>query len=190
MKAIETRYKGHRFRSRLEARWAVFFDALKIKWTYEPEGFELRDGGRYLPDFFLPTHDLWVEIKAGPATIAEVYKAEQLVYGSRKPVFISAGLPDVHGRLVWPEFGAHEEFAAEFEVLSDATVSVVWFENEARFLARREGEKPGKIFRDWRFEHKHLTLGCTSLTKRALGDDNVSALEAARGARFEFGEAA
>jgi hypothetical protein len=25
-KAIETHYKGYRFRSRLEARWAVFFD--------------------------------------------------------------------------------------------------------------------------------------------------------------------
>lgn len=30
MKAIETRYKGYRFRSRLEARWAVFFDALGL----------------------------------------------------------------------------------------------------------------------------------------------------------------
>ena len=31
-KAIETKYKGFRFRSRLEARWAVFFDALGIEW--------------------------------------------------------------------------------------------------------------------------------------------------------------
>jgi hypothetical protein len=30
--AIPTRYKGYHFRSRLEARWAVFFDALGIKW--------------------------------------------------------------------------------------------------------------------------------------------------------------
>lgn len=28
VKAIDTVYKGYRFRSRLEARWAVFFDAL------------------------------------------------------------------------------------------------------------------------------------------------------------------
>lgn len=54
MKAIETRYKGYRFRSRLEARWAVFFDALGIKWEYEPEGFVSDDGGMYLPDFYLP----------------------------------------------------------------------------------------------------------------------------------------
>lgn len=51
LKAIETRYKGYRFRSRLEARWAVFFDALEIKCEYEPECFELRDGRGYLRDF-------------------------------------------------------------------------------------------------------------------------------------------
>ena len=54
IKAIETEYNGYRFRSRLEARWAVFFDAAKIKYEYEPEGFELADGTRYLPDFYLP----------------------------------------------------------------------------------------------------------------------------------------
>lgn len=51
IKAIETSYKGYRFRSRLEARWAVFFDALGLRFEYEPEGFELSDGVRYLPDF-------------------------------------------------------------------------------------------------------------------------------------------
>lgn len=66
---IETAYKGCRFRSRLEARWAVFFDALGIEWQYEPEGFEVRygpDGAdvhRYLPDFYLPRSKTWVEVK-------------------------------------------------------------------------------------------------------------------------------
>lgn len=35
---IETIYKGYRFRSRLEARWAVFMDACGADWEYEPEG--------------------------------------------------------------------------------------------------------------------------------------------------------
>ena len=72
MKVIETEYKGYRFRSRLEARWAVFFDACGVKWEYEPEGFDLGYGLYYLPDFLL--HDvlirndnvpinLWVEVK-------------------------------------------------------------------------------------------------------------------------------
>ena len=51
------------FRSRLEARWAVFFDALGIRWLYEPEAFELPSGARYLPDFYLPDLKRWVEVK-------------------------------------------------------------------------------------------------------------------------------
>jgi hypothetical protein len=62
IKAIETSYKGYRFRSRLEARWAVFFDALDIEFQYEPEGFE-KDGQRYLPDFYIPQSKVWVEVK-------------------------------------------------------------------------------------------------------------------------------
>lgn len=62
IKAIETEYNGYKFRSRLEARWAVFFDAAGIEYQYEPEGFELSIG-KYLPDFYLPQFDLYVEIK-------------------------------------------------------------------------------------------------------------------------------
>ena len=63
IKAIETVYKGYRFRSRLEARWAVFFDALGVKWEYEKEGFDLGEAGWYLPDFWLPELGVWAEIK-------------------------------------------------------------------------------------------------------------------------------
>lgn len=62
IKAIETQYAGCRFRSRLEARWAVFFDTLGVQWEYEPQGFETPDGP-YLPDFYLPVGKVWVEIK-------------------------------------------------------------------------------------------------------------------------------
>lgn len=62
IKAIETRYKGCRFRSRLEARWAVFFDTLGIDWEYEKEGYDL-NGEWYLPDFWLPLFETFVEIK-------------------------------------------------------------------------------------------------------------------------------
>ena len=65
IKAIQTIYKGHKFRSRLEARWALFFDELDIKWMYEPEGYELNNGVYYLPDFYLPhfNNGLWCEVK-------------------------------------------------------------------------------------------------------------------------------
>lgn len=67
-RAIETAYKNYLFRSRNEARWAVFFDQMKVKWTYEEEGFEL-PSGRYLPDFFLPELEMFVEVK--PKSFAE-----------------------------------------------------------------------------------------------------------------------
>lgn len=74
IRAIETVYNGYRFRSRLEARWAVFFDALGVKYEYEPEGFELPSGKRYLPDFRVKCYgdrgvrdaepfDLYIEVK-------------------------------------------------------------------------------------------------------------------------------
>ena len=63
MKAIETYYKGYRFRSRAEARWAVFFDALGAAWMYEPDGVELQNGMWYLPDFYLPESNTFVEVK-------------------------------------------------------------------------------------------------------------------------------
>ena len=56
IKPIETIYKGYRFRSRLEARWAVFFDSLGVKYEYDPEGFKLPDGSVYLPDFRVMCH--------------------------------------------------------------------------------------------------------------------------------------
>lgn len=50
IKAIPTTYNNVQFRSRLEARWAAFFDLAGIEWDYEP--FDL-DG--WAPDFLLRT---------------------------------------------------------------------------------------------------------------------------------------
>lgn len=62
--AIETSYAGYRFRSRLEARWAVFFDSLRIPWRYEDQGYLIGEEKRpYLPDFWLPEAGAWVEVK-------------------------------------------------------------------------------------------------------------------------------
>lgn len=71
IKAIETVYNGYRFRSRLEARWAVFFDELGVKWTYEQEGYDLGAAGWYLPDFALEVEDslrCFVEVKPEKTT--------------------------------------------------------------------------------------------------------------------------
>lgn len=95
MKAIETKYKGYRFRSRLEARWAVFFDALGIQWEYEPEGFDLGEAGWYLPDFLIFCDDnsegVWFEVKGKKATKPDINKLEALCDHTGKHGFIASG---------------------------------------------------------------------------------------------------
>lgn len=60
--SIPTMYNGTRFRSKLEADWARFFDKHRMKYAYEPEGFNL-GGVWYLPDFYLPEIKTFVEVK-------------------------------------------------------------------------------------------------------------------------------
>lgn len=75
VKAIQTQYKGYRFRSRLEARWAVLLDALLLDWTYEPEGYEFPNGSRYLPDFRIPAMRGMLEIKPSSPGTADLSRA-------------------------------------------------------------------------------------------------------------------
>lgn len=66
MKAIETSWRGFRFRSRTEARWAVFLDAYGAAWEYEPETVRLPSGRLYLPDFHVKLNEgevFWIEVK-------------------------------------------------------------------------------------------------------------------------------
>jgi hypothetical protein len=92
LQAIETKYAGRLFRSRLEARWAVFFDALSVDWRYEPQGFDL-SGVYYLPDFYLPRQATWIECKGdldGERYFA-LDKARRLARRSGRRVLITSG---------------------------------------------------------------------------------------------------
>jgi hypothetical protein len=95
IKPIETAYKGYKFRSRLEARWAVFFDALGGEWQYEPEGYDLGELGWYLPDFHLPKMGLWVEIKPEVVEQSDIAKVE--TFGYRHPIAMLRGYPGIRG---------------------------------------------------------------------------------------------
>jgi hypothetical protein len=63
---MEVSYSGRIFRSRLEARWAVFLDLLDVNWDYEPSFYQVGEELFYLPDFYLPDHQLWLEVKGAP----------------------------------------------------------------------------------------------------------------------------
>lgn len=95
MKAIPTMYRGVQFRSRLEARWAEFMDLIGLVWEYEPEGVQMVDGTRYLPDFWLPlVHHrgkqgaVYLEIKPTSPSEGEQHKARLLAWGSAIPVIV------------------------------------------------------------------------------------------------------
>ena len=105
IQAIETYYKGYRFRSRLEARWAVFFDAVGIEWQYEVEGYQL-ENRRYLPDFWLPKSETFVEIKPTKETAEEVRPLiKELVSKTGKHGLIIGGSPNEHERHVLIDVG-------------------------------------------------------------------------------------
>ena len=97
IKAIPTHYAGHTFRSRTEARWAVFFDQIGLRWEYEPEGVVLPDGTWYLPDFWMPDMELWVEVKPGGDVPDEAWeKAGALVDVTGYTLLMLNGAP-------WPQ---------------------------------------------------------------------------------------
>ncbi len=87
---IQTEYKGHWFRSRLEARWAVFFDTAGIPYRYEEEGYNV-EGTWYLPDFWLPDQGCWIEIKGPPPSSEELRTMKTLVRGTGSRGYIIAG---------------------------------------------------------------------------------------------------
>lgn len=104
IKAIETTYRGYRFRSRLEARWAVFFDALGLKWEYEPEGFDLGEAGWYLPDFRIFAdgtvprgplrNEVWFDVKPSNCSSKDTLKLEAFALLAKTCVVCLNGEPD------------------------------------------------------------------------------------------------
>lgn len=65
--AIPTHYNGTEFKSRFESDVAKWMDDCKIKWEYEPRSFLLKSGRHYMPDFWLPQLEQWIEVKGDVA---------------------------------------------------------------------------------------------------------------------------
>lgn len=163
IRAIETRYQGYRFRSRLEARWAVFFDALGVAYLYEHEGYITREGG-YLPDFYFPDLRLFGEVKPTAFTTPEIMKCIDLSRTARMPVILlDDGPPQVRWYMaIMPpreEDGKHD----------------------IEFLDWGASARAG---------YPLYTLGTRGWPEFSPGPSDAfkSATESARGARFEHGE--
>ena len=179
MKPIETEYKGYRFRSRLEARWAIFFDACGVDWEYEPEGYDLGDGLYYLPDFLLhgvdgrDGGDLYVEVK-GQMTDLDALKINRFAEQGGK-VLVVGRLPEGDdaqdisedisdrtyscGREGWPyEFNFEtidgDHFAAHPGINKDGRFEL--FGDDGSYLCDQDDratEKAYRLARQARFEY-------------------------------------
>ena len=181
MQAIQTVYKGCRFRSRLEARWAVFLDALSANWSYETEGFDLK-GTRYLPDFWVQDWNAWLEIKGPAPSEEEETKCDLLAKSSGRNVLLLSGEP-------WAENDKNKYnvtlFVGDDQDHRDGTAG--WEFGEGRRCSEEiwlvSNEYGAFTLRAVPHERddKYPLSGSFARTI-------VAALTSARGARFEHGE--
>lgn len=123
IKPIETVYKGYKFRSRLEARWAVYFDTLNLPWEYEKEGYDLGDGIWYLPDFWLPSVKMWAEVKARELNDSERVKCRRLAEQTNCVCLMLEGTPD---RKAYWGIVPVSPFEAAMEVLASHITTAYW----------------------------------------------------------------
>jgi len=177
IKAIETEYNGYRFRSRLEARWAVFFDIASIKYLYEYQGFVLNDSRNYLPDFYLPKFNVFVEIKSdrshddGKARkFAESFTDFDKEYGG---IILCYGDP-MNDDLI---------FMTQSECDEDGGG---WYENEC-FFGRElsSGEKLIIMYNDYKQRLFHNTTNVETFNKNSMYCEFSQAERLARQTRFE-----
>ena len=183
-KAIETLYRGCRFRSRLEARWACFWDHLGTRWEYEPQGFMI--GGRpYLPDFRLP-NGTWVEVKGAEDELDHdlMTAAPEYLPGGNNPRLLILGpMPEPPGlkRGNWAWLGL-----TAFTVDGETDVVDGWWEfdeNGVPWPARETSCAP-PISMGNGAEWLAPAFNMTSDVPPTV----VAAYKAGRSARFEHGE--
>ena len=207
IRAIETRYNGYRFRSRLEARWAVFFDTLGIRYEYEPEGFDLSrlagkdygwtDGGAPGEDAQI-RFDRWYKALGDTPVryLPDLFIAEWNTYVEIKPAwphlsevmkcdmlsyYTDKRVILVHGE-PWVDRHGALLFEPSGEVMEGYTPYSIW---DGFALCRRCSGV-------WMmYEEAYRALGqCCSSERLPLTTDSrlLDAYTAARQARFEFGE--
>jgi hypothetical protein len=181
MKAIKTSYRGYSFRSRTEAKWAVFFDKLGLLWYYEEQGFVLPDSGCYLPDFklILPTDELvYCEVngcEADDFADPEISKLREFATESRCKIVLLTGVP---------EYRVYNQFVPDSMPNS---FTAVFFQDYEPFLMTASDYWFQVLKLDSRTGRLHFNLNDRALRK-AFGRGYLEAVAAARGARFEHGE--
>jgi len=197
LRPIETEFKGYRFRSRTEARWAVFFEQISgIDWSYEVQGFHLPTGEYYLPDFLVISpqgRKIWYEVKA-PGEDRGISKAIAFNDASSDTLYVLRGDPlamlaDELEVFMCPRCGVIEKPAYGINVYSHD--GDCYYGCESCDLETPSGggnaAEEGIFFDIWPDPHK----GSLHLDRRLWNfyvDRIKGFAEYARASRFEHGE--
>lgn len=179
IKAITTVYDGHKFRSRLEARWAVYFNALGLQYEYELEGFRLSGGVSYLPDFYIPSLRIHAEVKpSSELARSDLEKISKFSVEGDKSLLLIVGSPTNEemylisraSLLPWEDLcSAADDDEGLLQVFWESVRD--WGHVQLAYLPQRNG--------------LHLVYK----TLPPMADyDLTSSLLKAKQARFEFGE--
>lgn len=208
IRAIETRYAGCHFRSRLEARWAVFFDHLAIRWEYEVEGFVGAYGDPYLPDFVLPdikhySAPVYVEVKGSDEQLAkDSQRIGQCIDYKSTPIseglLILGPIPRVnasvsvvtHSLCYWRKGVEHKSVEFVLQYGGKFGISHPYNHPSGYFDGNTTEELPDGVSVDARvWDAISFSHGGRPLEFRTRPNSRLlSAYEAARSARFEHGQ--
>lgn len=158
-----------------------FFDDLGIAYQYEPEGFTLPDGTRYLPDFWLPDvrfrfwkpedgiAGIWFEVK-GSAQDADIDKLDKFAKSIKQPVILADGTFDGSGPTL-----THYLYGEDPDEC--------WWDSDLLFMKCPHCRKYRIQFCEGSYER------CDACNARSeFIDWDHSSVNVARSARFEFGE--
>jgi hypothetical protein len=188
IKAIDTKYDGCLFRSRLEARFAVYFNYLGVEWLYEPEGFELGINGRYLPDFFFPKFKLYAEVKPIKFNYLEHSKCRRLANLTQCNVIELVGIPhmEMYNVIIPSRYFICPIYGQEY-VYSDYRSEVCKCGQKHKIFNSVSESEASLVLASPKESFMPLFFGEYPYGYEEYDNKIKSAIIAAKSARFEFG---
>lgn len=90
-----THYRGTWFDSRTEAKWPVAWDLLDLVWRTDPLKIVDYSGRGFIPDFYLPQIELFVEVASDDEhrQAVKAARCQALADSTGKAVFLTKGFP-------------------------------------------------------------------------------------------------
>lgn len=102
--AVEIIYKDRNFKSKLEGKWAAYFDLLGVDFGYEIEYAFETPVGRYCPDFFIPSTGHFIEVKATRELLTESERLKIKFLNDNPPEY-AQGVITVFGEPNFEQYG-------------------------------------------------------------------------------------